>query len=96
MWMSHTQLSIIAFCGLLGAQAAQAGLINIALNPSRVGDPNPLQSDSGWGGGSDKWEIVDGLRSYDFWAHGLAFTGGHATSAGGPPWIEPAGVRHAG
>lgn len=49
---------------------------NIALNPSRSGYPNPLESDQGWGGGSDKWEIVDGLRDYPEWYHGLAFTGG--------------------
>jgi hypothetical protein len=50
--------------------------VNLALNPSRAGYPNPLESDHGWGGGSDPWEIVDGQRSYSDWAHGLAFTGG--------------------
>lgn len=51
---------------------------NIALNPSRTGYPNPLESDQGWGGGSDQWEIVDGLRDYPGeWWHGLAFTGGN-------------------
>lgn len=68
---------------------------NLALNPSGTGFPSPLESDRGWGGGSYPWEIVDGLRSYSHWAHGLAFTGGHQTSAGGPPWIEPAGWRQA-
>ncbi len=50
---------------------------NIALNPSRSGYPSPLESDQGWGGGSDQWEIVDGLRDYPEWYHGLAFTGGN-------------------
>jgi hypothetical protein len=68
---------------------------NIALNPSRTGFPSPLESDRGWGGGSYPWEIVDGLRSYSHWAHGLAFTGGHRDASGGPPWIEPAGWRQA-
>src|SRR2546425_3484244 len=66
---------------------------DLALNPSRTGYPSPLASDNGWGGGVDKWSIVDGKRQYDNWANGLAVTGGHATSAGGPPYIEPAGVR---
>jgi hypothetical protein len=69
--------------------------INLALNASCAGTPSPLESDSGWGGGSNKCDIVDGQHSYDTWARGLAFTGGHQTSAGGPPWVEPAGVRHA-
>lgn len=47
---------------------------NLAQNPSRSGYPSPLESSNGWGGGSNKWDIVDGLRTYDYWAHGLAFT----------------------
>lgn len=74
---------------------ARAELGNLALNPSATGFPSPLESNDGWGGGSYPWQIVDGLRSYSDWAHGLAFTGGHQTSAGGPPWIEPAGWRQA-
>src|SRR5947209_7680435 len=67
--------------------------INLALNLSRTGFPSPAESDNGWGGGTDKWQIVDGIRGYaDTFAHGLAFTGGHQTADGGPPWIEPAGV----
>ena len=65
---------------ILSASALAAPLLlteeNIALNPGRTGFPHPLESDDGWGGGSDKWEIVDGLRTYPDWAHGLAFTGG--------------------
>src|SRR5438309_10227058 len=64
--------------------------VNIALNTSRMGFPTPLESDHGWGGGSDQWEIADGQRSYDFWAHGLAFTGGPDGWAG-----EPGGTRQA-
>jgi hypothetical protein len=80
---------------LLPMAGASAAPLNLALNPSRTGLPSPLESDAGWGGGSDPWEIVDGLRSYGSWDHGLAFTGGHLTSAGGPPYLEPAGVRQA-
>lgn len=35
---------------------------NIALNPTRSGNPNPLGSDPGWGGGTDVWDIVDGNK----------------------------------
>ncbi|MBC8249701.1 MAG: hypothetical protein H8E90_08485, partial [Anaerolineales bacterium] len=62
---------------------------DIALNPSRSGYPHPLESDSGWGGGSNKWEIVDGVRRYSEWYHGLAFTGGRGA------YIEPCGWRQA-
>ncbi len=68
---------------------------NYALNPQGAGVPSPLESDRGWGGGSNPWDIADGLRAYDTWARGLAFTGGHQDASGGPPYIEPAGVRHA-
>jgi uncharacterized protein (TIGR03437 family) len=87
----------IALLGSLLALALVANAAsNLALNTSRTGYPSPLASDNGWGGGTDKWEIVDGIRAYtDTWAHGLAFTGGHQTAAGGPPYIEPCGVRQA-
>jgi hypothetical protein len=68
---------------------------DLACNPTRRGFPSPLESDRGWGGGQDKWAIVDGRRSYGSWANGLAFTGGHANAKGGSPYVEPAGVRHA-
>lgn len=68
-------------------------LVNLALNPSCTGFPSPQESDRGWGGGSNKCEIVDGRRSYEIWSHGLAFTGGHFDENGGAPWIEAAGVR---
>jgi len=62
---------------------------NIALNPSKSGYPSPLESDSGWGGGSYPWDLVDGLRDYPGeWMHGLAFTGGSYFGYG-------AGVRQA-
>jgi len=52
---------------------AMAGPVNLALNPSHTGLPSPLESDPGWGGGWNAWDIVDGLRGYnDTWAHGLA------------------------
>jgi hypothetical protein len=56
---------------------------NIALNPGRTGYPHPLESDSGWGGGSSPWDMLDGKTAYtDTWAHGLAFTGGTGSWAG--------------
>jgi hypothetical protein len=76
---------------------SRAGCVetNLAQNTSGSGYPDPTESDSGWGGGSYPWDIVDGLYSYDTWARGLAFTGGHYDTSGGAPWIEPAGIRHA-
>ena len=68
-------------------------LTNLALNNARTGFPHPLESNAGWGGASNPWEIIDGKRVYSEWAHGLAFTGGHASVEGGDPWLEPAGVR---
>jgi hypothetical protein len=70
-------------------------LVNVALNPSATGFPSPLQSDTGWGGGSYPWDIVDGLHTYADWAHGLAFTGGHTGGAGSGGYIEPCGPRQA-
>lgn len=62
---------------------------NIASNPARIGFPHPLESDNGWGGGSDKWDIVDGVRKEPAWYNGLAFTGGMR------PYIAPCGWRQA-
>jgi len=91
---------VAAFCHRAGtpasAQAAGADLINLALNPAcPVGFPSPAESDAGWGGGAHKCDLVDGHTSYGTWARGLAFTGGHQSAQGGPPYVEPAGVRHA-
>lgn len=74
---------------------AQAAEINLALNLSRTGYPSPLASSSGWGGGPEPWELVDGLRTYDEWYHGLAFTGGHTGGADSGGWVEAAGPRQA-
>ena len=63
---------------------------DVALNTAAAGFPTPLESDHGWGGGNQPWEIVDGKTSYAEWYHGLAFTGGNANWAG-----EPAGPRQA-
>lgn len=63
-------------------------LDNLALNPVRSGYPHPLESDDGWGGGKDKWDIVDGMRIYPHWANGLAFTGGWGHWAGPPGWRQ--------
>ena len=70
-------------------------LSNLALNNDRTGFPHPLESSAGWGGASNPWELIDGKRVYSEWAHGLAFTGGHASAEGGDPWLESAGVRQA-
>lgn len=64
-------------------------LENLALNPYRSGFPHPLESDRGWGGGADKWDIVDGIRQEPAWNNGLAFTGGRR------PYIESCGWRQA-
>ena len=63
---------------------------DLALNTAGSGSPSPLESDSGWGGGSYPWQIVDGNRTYPGeWARGLAFTGG--TSG----YVEACGERQA-
>ncbi|MGD2205466.1 MAG: PKD domain-containing protein [Anaerolineae bacterium] len=62
---------------------------DLALNPDRTGFPHPLESSRGWGGGWDKWDIVDGTRREAAWYNGLAFTGGRR------PYIEPCGWRQA-
>lgn len=63
---------------------------NLAYNPYRTGFPHPLDSDNGWGGGRDKWDIVDGVREYMAnKASGLAFTGGISG------WMGPCGWRQA-
>jgi hypothetical protein len=77
------------------AACSEQALIDLALNPSCSGFPSPLSSDAGWGGGSYPCDLVDGVHSYSTWARGLAFTGGHQDATGGPPYIEPAGVRRA-
>jgi hypothetical protein len=88
--MAHKLTSglVVALCL---AESTSAWAANIALNPTRVGFPTPLESDRGWGcctGNVAKWEILDGRRSYDSWQHGLPFTGGVSNWGG-----EPAGVR---
>ncbi len=61
---------------------------NLALNTSRTGFPHPLESDRGWGGGSDQWGIIDGLQNCPGdWRCGLAFCGGSGNYCG-----EPAGI----
>ncbi|MDA3833613.1 MAG: dockerin type I repeat-containing protein [Spirochaetales bacterium] len=63
---------------------------DLALNTAGSGYPSPEESDSGWGGGTNKWQIVDGNRTYPGeWARGLAFTGG--TSG----YVEACGERQA-
>jgi hypothetical protein len=73
---------------IVAAPSAAANPVNLALNPSGVGMPSPLESTPGWGGGSYPWEIVDGQRGYAFWAHGLAFPWNGTYSPGGTNPIE--------
>jgi hypothetical protein len=67
-------LAAAALVAVVAAVPAAASPINLALNPTATGLPSPLESDPGWGGGSYPWEIVDGLRTYPVWYHGLALS----------------------
>jgi hypothetical protein len=58
---------------VIGPPMTYGAPANIALNPSGSAFPSPLESDPGWGGGSYPWDLVDGRRSYNTWARGLAF-----------------------
>ena len=50
---------------------------DIAKNDGTFKYPNPMESDPGWGEAIFPWHIVDGIRVRgDYWAYGLAFTGG--------------------
>ena len=68
-------------------------LVNLAFNPSCAGFPTIFESDRSWGC-SNPCDVLDGLHAYTSFCHGLAFTGGHFDGSGGPPWVEPAGIRH--
>jgi FIMAH domain-containing protein len=73
----------LMFCAALAAALPVAGAQNIALGS------DPSESDSGWGGGSSKADMVDGLAYYtNTWAHGLAFTGGVFGYAGPCGWRQ--------
>ncbi len=61
---------------------------DLVRNPGRSGFPHPTESDNGWGGGADKWDIVDGTRQFPSWANGLAFTGGINSYAGPCGWKQ--------
>jgi len=74
---------LVCLAVILGALPVAAAPVNIALNPSGFGLPSPLESDPGWGGGSYPWEIVDGLRTYPVWYHGLALAWNGTYSPGG-------------
>ncbi len=79
-------LALLSFSSVANAHnnSNPAQPINIALGA------NPTESDHGWGGGTNAWDMVDGIKAYgNEWARGLAFTGGSL------PYIEPCGVRQA-
>lgn len=79
MFLLISALAIVCLTSVV-----QAEQINIALGA------NPTESDPGWGGGTNPWDMVDGQRAYgNEWWHGLAFTGGVL------PYIQPCGVRQA-
>lgn len=48
------------------------------------------ESDPGWGGGAQPWDLTDGVTAYSNWARGLAFTGGPKSWAG-----QSCGLRQA-
>lgn len=81
--------SVLAL-GAVPAFAQSGGGENLALNSSGAGQPSPVESDPGWGGGSFPWQMIDGVRSPADWRHGLAFTGGRGSWAG-----EACGPRQA-
>jgi hypothetical protein len=66
--------SVFVLLAIFAANApVSADPVNLALNSTGTGLPSPLESQDGWGGGWDKWDIVDGLHSYNAWYNGLAF-----------------------
>jgi|GEM_PF-4198776 hypothetical protein len=77
-------LALLSFSSVANAHNDSKQPVNIALGA------NPTESDPGWGGGTNAWDMVDGIKAYgNEWAHGLAFTGGSL------PYIEACGVRQA-
>ncbi len=78
-------------CSAAGTCAVACTSTDVAYNPNGSGYPSPLESDAGWGGGAQPWEILQGHTSYtDTWAHGLAFGGGTGSWNG-----QPCGTRQA-
>jgi PKD domain len=55
---------------------ASADGVNIALNPSGTGFPNPLESNNGWGCCPNKWAMIDGAIAAPSWNYGFAWGGG--------------------
>jgi hypothetical protein len=55
---------------------ASADGVNIALNPSGTGFPNPLESNNGWGCCPNKWAMIDGAIAAPSWNYGFAWRGG--------------------
>jgi len=50
---------------------------DLARNDGTFKYPSPMESDKGWGGAIFPWHLVDGIRERgNYWAYGLAFTGG--------------------
>ena len=101
---------LVLIAMIVAAPPSIASPINLALNPSQIGLPSPLESDPGWGGGSYPWEIVDGFLTYPEWYHGLAlawngtFSPGNTTSwdsqvtiaLAGPAWFDEVVLWHHG
>lgn len=98
--MRVRRTSVILVALLLFSPAfVMASPVNLALNSSATGLPSPLESDPGWGGGSNPWEIVDGLRGYAEWWHGLALAWDgqqhQATIAlASPAWFDEVIIWH--
>ena len=95
---------VVGLCASAGADppSMEGPLDNLARNTTGSGYPSPLESEDGWGGGTSKWDLVDGLRTYPEWAHGLAFQkdwhqvtidfGRPVTFIGVTAWWHSAGV----
>lgn len=79
-------LALLAFI-VLSTMASASGTSSdpgdLALGQSTAG------TSSGWGMGSYPQQITDGIRFYEGYVGGVAFTGGYR------PWWEPCGIRQA-
>lgn len=70
------KLAVFILCVLLGNTIAKAQIIVSKTSPDNdlAIHADASASDNGWGGGSSKTDLTDGIRTYDGeWARGLAF-----------------------
>ncbi len=78
IWRGRVRALLLpAFMTCLLVLPASAQTTSIQSPPDDIArNANPAESDNGWGGGANKAEITDGVRTYPEWYHGLAFCGG--------------------